>query len=132
MTSLVVLYMVQQLFLPGHVEHVAGLATVRGLLGLGPGVADQALASIIFGWYSGLVYFTPIIGGFVADRWLGKRNTVILGDERSEEHTSELQSLMRISYAVFCLKKKKEHTHEQTSTTNSTRVTLPLHDQNNP
>src|SRR3546814_4894078 len=30
--------------------------------------------------------------------------------ERSEEHTSELQSLMRISYAVFCLKKKKEQT----------------------
>src|SRR3546814_8938748 len=30
-----------------------------------------------------------------------------LGDQRSEEHTSELQSLMRISYAVFCLKKKK-------------------------
>src|SRR3546814_8011838 len=29
--------------------------------------------------------------------------------ERSEEHTSELQSLMRISYAVFCLKKKKTH-----------------------
>src|SRR3546814_12924929 len=29
---------------------------------------------------------------------------------RSEEHTSELQSLMRISYAVFCLKKKKYHT----------------------
>src|SRR3546814_6057201 len=33
----------------------------------------------------------------------------ILG--RSEEHTSELQSLMRISYAVFCLKKKKRKTH---------------------
>src|SRR3546814_1023728 len=30
------------------------------------------------------------------------------GDARSEEHTSELQSLMRISYAVFCLKKKKQ------------------------
>src|SRR3546814_2364000 len=30
-------------------------------------------------------------------------------DRRSEEHTSELQSLMRISYAVFCLKKKKKH-----------------------
>src|SRR3546814_11059753 len=30
-----------------------------------------------------------------------------LGEQRSEEHTSELQSLMRISYAVFCLKKKK-------------------------
>src|SRR3546814_5101596 len=34
--------------------------------------------------------------------------------ERSEEHTSELQSLMRISYAVFCLKKKKEiKTHQR-------------------
>src|SRR3546814_1371541 len=32
--------------------------------------------------------------------------------KRSEEHTSELQSLMRISYAVFCLKKKKRNTHE--------------------
>src|SRR3546814_2427415 len=31
-----------------------------------------------------------------------------LGEERSEEHTSELQSLMRISYAVFCLKKKNK------------------------
>src|SRR3546814_6121483 len=30
-------------------------------------------------------------------------------EDRSEEHTSELQSLMRISYAVFCLKKKKDH-----------------------
>src|SRR3546814_2161083 len=36
-------------------------------------------------------------------------------DNRSEEHTSELQSLMRISYAVFCLKKKKQ----QTSNTNN-------------
>src|SRR3546814_5215661 len=35
---------------------------------------------------------------------------IILHD-RSEEHTSELQSLMRISYAVFCLKKKKQITH---------------------
>src|SRR3546814_3670594 len=38
-----------------------------------------------------------------------------LADElalRSEEHTSELQSLMRISYAVFCLKKKKKTTHK--------------------
>src|SRR3546814_9359219 len=32
----------------------------------------------------------------------------VLGEVRSEEHTSELQSLMRISYAVFCLKKKKK------------------------
>src|SRR3546814_1819433 len=41
--------------------------------------------------------------------------------ERSEEHTSELQSLMRISYAVFCLKKKKkkkENIHTISMTTN--------------
>src|SRR3546814_10793218 len=36
---------------------------------------------------------------------------------RSEEHTSELQSLMRISYAVFCLKKKKTYTINKTSET---------------
>src|SRR3546814_5010731 len=34
-------------------------------------------------------------------------------NRRSEEHTSELQSLMRISYAVFCLKKKNTHTQQQ-------------------
>src|SRR3546814_9710327 len=39
------------------------------------------------------------------------RNSMKTGNQlRSEEHTSELQSLMRISYAVFCLKKKKTHT----------------------
>src|SRR3546814_10850501 len=40
---------------------------------------------------------------------LGLRTRTIAGEiQRSEEHTSELQSLMRISYAVFCLKKKNE------------------------
>src|SRR3546814_8821755 len=37
----------------------------------------------------------------------------LASDDRSEEHTSELQSLMRISYAVFCLKKKKNATHNK-------------------
>src|SRR3546814_11034947 len=37
----------------------------------------------------------------------------LVGKGRSEEHTSELQSLMRISYAVFCLKKKKRLQHQQ-------------------
>src|SRR3546814_2679673 len=39
---------------------------------------------------------------------VGKLYRIAIG-YRSEEHTSELQSLMRISYAVFCLKKKKKH-----------------------
>src|SRR3546814_8712422 len=38
---------------------------------------------------------------------------------RSEEHTSELQSLMRISYAVFCLKKKTRHNKNQSNITNT-------------
>src|SRR3546814_1624479 len=46
------------------------------------------------------------------------------GADRSEEHTSELQSLMRISYAVFCLKKKKQRTrkHVKTHETNKNKV----------
>src|SRR3546814_1316043 len=43
--------------------------------------------------------------------------------ERSEEHTSELQSLMRISYAVFCLKKKKTHKTNQTHANDNTTIT---------
>src|SRR3546814_7136526 len=41
--------------------------------------------------------------------------------QRSEEHTSELQSLMRISYAVFCLKKKKEHKQSSKQRKNKSR-----------
>src|SRR3546814_1596709 len=43
-------------------------------------------------------------------------DVVAAGDDRSEEHTSELQSLMRISYAVFCLKKKKNIKEASTTT----------------
>src|SRR3546814_2317582 len=44
--------------------------------------------------------------------------TCVRGDRsRSEEHTSELQSLMRISYAVFCLKKKKTDKHQSSANT---------------
>src|SRR3546814_2687947 len=50
-----------------------------------------------------------------------------LGDLRSEEHTSELQSLMRISYAVFCLKKKKTQTHH-TLTKSQLKNITPIND----
>src|SRR3546814_4907464 len=52
-------------------------------------------------------------GGFCGaadDDLCGGRKGRRTGEKRSEEHTSELQSLMRISYAVFCLKKKKTNT----------------------
>src|SRR3546814_10545214 len=53
----------------------------------------------------------------IADELGGKVTIAKLNidEDRSEEHTSELQSLMRISYAVFCLKKKKKnHIHNKT------------------
>jgi POT family proton-dependent oligopeptide transporter len=80
MTALLVLYMVNQLLLPGHVEHVAGFAGFRAALEsvTGP-LSTLALASLIFGLYSGFVYFTPVFGGLVADRWIGQRNAVVIG-----------------------------------------------------
>src|SRR3546814_2354059 len=52
--------------------------------------------------------------------WISERFSRIFNNsfERSEEHTSELQSLMRISYAVFCLKKKK-HINKHDNATDS-------------
>src|SRR3546814_7506250 len=52
--------------------------------------------------------FPPPVQG--SDRGLARRLCPAAA-HRSEEHTSELQSLMRISYAVFCLKTKTERTH---------------------
>jgi POT family proton-dependent oligopeptide transporter len=80
MTSLLVLYMVQELLLPGHVENVLGLQAIRSLLEsmFGP-LSPQALASQLFGLYSGLVYFTPIVGGWLADRFFGARKMVLFG-----------------------------------------------------
>src|SRR3546814_2403239 len=56
--------------------------------------------------------FVPIESAAQEDEAMA--NARRLFDERSEEHTSELQSLMRISYAVFCLKKQNKHTNTTT------------------
>jgi len=45
---------------------------------MGP-LSPIALASLIFGLYSGFVYFTPLFGGMIADRWIGQRNAVAIG-----------------------------------------------------
>jgi len=79
MSALLVLYMVNQLLLPGHVEHVAGFAAFRGMIeGTFGTLSTQALASQIFGLYSGFVYFTPVIGGWIGDR-IGQRAAVVIG-----------------------------------------------------
>ncbi|WAT18566.1 peptide MFS transporter [Aurantiacibacter sp. MUD11] len=76
MQALLVLYMVNSLLLPGEVEQVAGIEQLRALYG---GLEGQAFASAIFGTYAASVYLTPIFGGLLADRVLGKRRTVLLG-----------------------------------------------------
>lgn len=79
MTALLALYMNKQLLRPGHAENVLGLAGLRHLFEFRGPMADQAFASLIYGWYGGLVYFTPILGGWVADRLLGAKRTVVIG-----------------------------------------------------
>jgi POT family proton-dependent oligopeptide transporter len=80
MTALLVLYMSQSLLIPGHVEHIAGFAGFRAVLeGMFGPMTPLALASQIYGLYTGFVYFTPVFGGWIADRWLGRRVAVALG-----------------------------------------------------
>jgi POT family proton-dependent oligopeptide transporter len=80
MTALLALYMVNQLLLPRHVGHIAGFAGFRAALeSLAGPLSTQALASQIFGLYTGFVYFTPLLGGMIADRWIGQRNAVVIG-----------------------------------------------------
>ena len=76
MQTLLVLYMVKYLLLPEHAGGVIGLEALRTWYG---GIDGQPFASKIFGDYTSLVYLTPIAGGFIADRWLGRRTTLIVG-----------------------------------------------------
>ncbi len=78
MQSLLVLYMVKYLLLPGRIERVMIFDAFRQLP-LYSGLDGQPLASAIFGTYTASVYLTPIFGGFLADRLLGRRLTVLLG-----------------------------------------------------
>ena len=78
MTALLTLYMVKQLLLPGHAENVLGLDGLRSLFEFRGAMSNLAFAALIYGWYGGLVYFTPILGGLIADRWLGAKRTVVI------------------------------------------------------
>lgn len=104
MQALLVLYLTQYLLLPGHIEHVAGFVQFKAALEALYGFFDWLFASIghlfggpsplphsnslptpvavaaaITGVYSSGVYVTPLLGGFIADRLLGRTATVIIG-----------------------------------------------------
>src|SRR3546814_4665293 len=80
---------------------VIAVLLLSALLALFRGFVKEVLG--IAGWVAAVaatIFFFPIV-----------RDIVRSYIDRSEEHTSELQSLMRTSYAVYCLKKKKYFTH---------------------
>jgi len=80
MRALLVLYMVEHLLAPERLDAALGLPELKRLLETlsGP-LAPQPLASQIYGLYTGLVYLTPILGGLVADRLLGRTRTIAIG-----------------------------------------------------
>src|SRR3546814_2444079 len=97
-------YMLQ--FKPGKAMETAGRFTINTTLGVA-GLFDVAKRKPFF-----LPYRPNGLANVLGYYGVGPGPYMYL--PRSEEHTSELQSLMRISYAVFCLKKK---THKTTTTT---------------
>ncbi|MGN6619944.1 MAG: peptide MFS transporter [Sphingomonas sp.] len=80
MQSLLVLYMANELLKPQHVGQVWGFAAFHAFLETlyGP-LTLTATATAITGLFGGIIYAMPIIGGFVADRWLGRTPTLITG-----------------------------------------------------
>jgi proton-dependent oligopeptide transporter, POT family len=80
MQSLLVLYMVSALLLPGHIEHIVGFQGYRHAVEYFTGpLSIRALATQTFGIYVSLVYVMPLLGGIIGDRLLGRRVTVVLG-----------------------------------------------------
>src|SRR5580698_11437499 len=80
MRALLVLYMTKYLLVSDHAGTVLGLAGIKSALEAVFGPLDvQPLSSQIYGFYTALVYLTPIFGGLLADRVLGQRRTVVIG-----------------------------------------------------
>jgi len=104
MASLFVLYMVKYLLLPGHVEAIIGYRAVKGALEsvFGP-LGPQPLASQIFGIYTGLAYFTPVIGGWLADRVWGQRKTCVIGAVLMALGHFMMMSEALLFFALACL-----------------------------
>jgi POT family proton-dependent oligopeptide transporter len=93
MRGLLKLYMVNYLFVAsrqvfqgktdamgtGDPNTVLGWSWIRNLIDSDPSAPVGAYASVIYGWYTGLVYLTPLLGGYIADRYWGQRKAVYVG-----------------------------------------------------
>jgi len=84
MRSLLVLFLNNVLLQPDHIGNVYGLGLLAGPNGLYGDPEDdpdkrQAISSKLYGLYTGLVYFTPVAGGLIADQFLGQYTAVLIG-----------------------------------------------------
>ena len=80
MQALLVLYLTNYLFLPQNIGQVAGIDALRAAIEQVTGPrSPQQLASVVFGLYAGFVYLTPLFGGLLADRVLGRTRTIVIG-----------------------------------------------------
>ena len=80
MKALLVFYMTKHLLQPERAQTVLGFASLKaGLESLFGPLDIQPLSSHIYGLYTGLVYLTPVLGGYLADRLLGQRRMVVIG-----------------------------------------------------
>ena len=93
MQALLVLYLSHALFKPGTIEHVWGIGWFSHAMESLYGKLDYAaLASAVVGFYSATVYLTPILGGYIADRLIGRTATVAIG-----------ASMMAAGYFLLCV-----------------------------
>jgi POT family proton-dependent oligopeptide transporter len=81
MTALLPLYLVQFLLQPGHTDHIIGFSAFKSFVDFlyGPAAGAQGLTGHIVGLYTAAVYGTPLIGGFLADRYIGRTRSVTTG-----------------------------------------------------
>ncbi|HEY4275496.1 MAG TPA: peptide MFS transporter [Rhizomicrobium sp.] len=80
MRALLVGYLVKYLLLPGHVESVWLYPQIKAFYEMLAGPLDvQPLSAFIYGTYTGLIYATPILGGWLADRYFGQRYIALSG-----------------------------------------------------
>ena len=80
MRALLVYYLTKYVLLPGHVEHVLLYPQIKAFYEWMSGTLNvQQIASLIYGTYTGLIYATPLLGGWIADRYIGQRRTVMIG-----------------------------------------------------
>jgi POT family proton-dependent oligopeptide transporter len=80
MSALLALYGAQHLFRPEHIGRIWGFGPFRTLLeGMFGPLTPLTLGGAVAGLYGGLVYLTPLLGGFIADRFIGRTRAVIFG-----------------------------------------------------